>query len=206
MKSPHDPLLIPSICSQIEQHGYVVIDQPFSETLISGLLALLMQSKPDEFQPAGIGRAGDYQNNTDIRRDQIMWLNDNSTQAEPYLNWIEKLRLALNERFYLGLNEYECMFAHYPKHAFYRKHLDAFKQQKTNRNRKLSTILYLNQDWQNEDGGELLLYQHETEQAFKKISPQLGRLVIFLSEEFPHEVLPAKRSRYSLTGWFRTMT
>lgn len=31
----------------------------------------------------------------------------------------------------------------------------------------------------------------------------LGTLVVFLSEEFEHEVLPAKRDRYSIAGWFR---
>jgi len=31
----------------------------------------------------------------------------------------------------------------------------------------------------------------------------LNRLVIFLSEEFPHEVLPANTHRYSIAGWFR---
>lgn len=27
--------------------------------------------------------------------------------------------------------------------------------------------------------------------------------MLFLSEEFPHEVLPASRERYSIAGWFR---
>jgi Rps23 Pro-64 3,4-dihydroxylase Tpa1-like proline 4-hydroxylase len=36
------------------------------------------------------------------------------------------------------------------------------------------------------------------------ILPMAGRLVLFLSGEFWHEVRPAKRPRMSLTGWFRT--
>ena len=28
-------------------------------------------------------------------------------------------------------------------------------------------------------------------------------VVMFLSEEIPHEVKPAQRDRYSVTGWFR---
>jgi len=31
----------------------------------------------------------------------------------------------------------------------------------------------------------------------------MWKMVLFLSEEFPHEVLPAMCSRYSLTAWFR---
>lgn len=35
------------------------------------------------------------------------------------------------------------------------------------------------------------------------MAPTFGTMVIFLSNEFPHEVLPPRCSRYSLTGWFR---
>ncbi|WP_338057695.1 2OG-Fe(II) oxygenase [Shewanella japonica] len=34
------------------------------------------------------------------------------------------------------------------------------------------------------------------------VTPSLGTIVVFLSEEFPHEVLPAKLDRYSIAGWF----
>lgn len=33
--------------------------------------------------------------------------------------------------------------------------------------------------------------------------PLAGRLVCFLSGDFPHEVLPARRERLSITGWFK---
>ncbi|MFT6394425.1 MAG: SM-20-related protein [Methylophilaceae bacterium] len=36
------------------------------------------------------------------------------------------------------------------------------------------------------------------------ILPKSGRIVLFLSAKFWHEVLPATRERLSLTGWFRT--
>jgi SM-20-related protein len=35
------------------------------------------------------------------------------------------------------------------------------------------------------------------------VQPTGGCLVVFLSGEVPHEVLPATRERLSLTGWFR---
>jgi SM-20-related protein len=35
------------------------------------------------------------------------------------------------------------------------------------------------------------------------VPPKNGTLVLFLSEEFPHEVLVAKKTRYSIAGWFR---
>ncbi len=202
MSTYPDPQQLNFICSQIEQQGYVVIDQAVPEKLSGLLLDRLKAAGPDAFEYAGIGRKQDFQTNENIRSDQILWLDDNLPEAQSYLAWIEQLRLVLNRRFYLGLIEYECMFAHYAAGAFYKKHLDAFRGSQSS-NRKVSTILYLNRDWQTTDGGELLLYREDQQQPFLKVLPELGKLVIFLSEEFPHEVLPARKSRFSLTGWFR---
>jgi SM-20-related protein len=38
------------------------------------------------------------------------------------------------------------------------------------------------------------------------VIPNVGTVVVFLSEEFPHEVLPALRDRYAIAGWFRLNT
>ena len=35
------------------------------------------------------------------------------------------------------------------------------------------------------------------------VLPEAGTLVVFLSADLPHEVLPATRERLSLTGWLR---
>ncbi|MNF18077.1 hypothetical protein D3C80_2219580 [compost metagenome] len=35
------------------------------------------------------------------------------------------------------------------------------------------------------------------------VMPTGGCLVVFLSGDVPHEVLPASRDRLSITGWFR---
>jgi SM-20-related protein len=38
------------------------------------------------------------------------------------------------------------------------------------------------------------------------VTPELGTVVLFLSEEIPHEVLPAHRNRLGVAGWFRVNT
>jgi len=118
---------------------------------------------------------------------------------------MEGLRLGLNRRLFMGLFDYESHFAHYPIGAFYKKHRDAFAGQSGNRqpNRVLSTVLYLNSAWQPHEGGELLIYAEDGEAIIETVVPVYGRLVIFLSEKFPHEVLPATRERKSIAGWFR---
>ncbi len=52
-------------------------------------------------------------------------------------------------------------------------------------------------------GGELVLYDGAGEIELVRAAPECGKLVIFLSEDFPHEVLPAKQFRQSIAGWFR---
>ena len=53
------------------------------------------------------------------------------------------------------------------------------------------------------NSGELVIYENEEDLQGQKVLPKLATLVVFLSEEFPHEVLPAKKDRYSIAGWYR---
>lgn len=65
--------------------------------------------------------------------------------------------------------------------------------------RRLSCLLYLNQNWKPEDGGILRL------QPFLKpavdIEPIMDRLVIFYSERLLHRVLPSNNFRSMFTIW-----
>lgn len=155
---------------------------------------------PDAFHRAGIGRALDQTVNSFVRRDKISWIDDEAGLAEQWLNWTEDLRLYLNRRLFLGLFSFESHYALYRPGDFYKRHLDAFRGEA---NRILSVATYLNKGWLPEQGGELVIYHGDDE---LRVSPAFGTLVIFLSEEFPHEVLPATRDRFSVAGWFRLNT
>jgi len=123
-----------------------------------------------------------------------------------WLSWTQSLQAFLNRRLFLGLFSFESHFAHYAKGDFYKKHKDAFKGEG---NRVLSVVVYLNQYWSKQDGGELVIYpnQQSTSAVIDdhtvSVTPGFGTVVVFLSEEFPHEVLAAQRDRYSIAGWFR---
>ena len=154
----------------------------------------------DAMQRAGIGRDQDHQLNSDIRRDKIRWLRQSNAAEAAYLDWMDGLRQGINRRLFMGLFDYECHFAHYPAGAFYKQHLDAFKGRT---NRVLTTVFYLNDHWQKDQGGELLLYNDEGDRLLEQVLPETGTLLVFLSDRFPHEVLPTQRDRYSIAGWFR---
>ncbi|MEE4330319.1 MAG: 2OG-Fe(II) oxygenase [Wenzhouxiangella sp.] len=154
----------------------------------------------DQLHRAGVGRDLDFQVDSDIRRDRIVWLSRQRPVQADFLDGMEKLRLAFNRWLFLGLFEFEAHFAHYPPGGFYKRHLDSFRGAA---NRIISVVFYLNRGWQPGDGGELVLYSEDGNRELVRIEPRAGNLALFLSEEIPHEVLPAYTDRLSIAGWFR---
>ena len=158
----------------------------------------------EHFSQGDMRQAGvslERQVNTNIRSDFILWLDENElTPAQRvYFDVLEQLRQEVNAGLQLGIFEFEGHAALYPAGSFYQRHLDRFQ---SNNQRTLSCILYLNEHWQESDGGLLRLYLNETEH--RDIVPKGGLLVTFLSDRFWHEVLPANKERLSITGWFKT--
>jgi len=192
-------VLFERIASALVGPGFIILDQPLPASLIHGLIENL-QRQQAALQPAGVGRQGDYQRNQDIRGDAIQWLEPGDPAVTEFLCWMDKLRLAINQRLFLGLFDYESHYAVYEPGAFYQKHRDAFKGSP---GRKLSTVLYLNPEWPVVAGGELVLYDEAGANELIRLAPECGKLILFLSEDFPHEVLPATQSRQSIAGWFR---
>lgn len=199
LTGPTEPLL-DRIADALVERGYLILQDALDSALTQALFRRIQQLDEAHFQRAGVGREQDLHLNSTVRRDQIRWLEYDDTAESAYLDWMTRLREGLNRRLFMGLFDYECHFAHYAPGAFYKRHLDAFRG-KTNR--LLTTVFYLNADWQPSNGGELLIYPEQGEEALERVMPRAGTLVIFLSDRFPHEVLPARADRYSIAGWFR---
>ncbi|AUF94373.1 2OG-Fe(II) oxygenase [Pseudomonas shirazensis] len=168
--------------------------------LVSALAAECRRRAGDgQLNPAGVGRGGTLEVREAIRGDHIRWLEPGESSAcDRYLDTMDALRQAINQGLFIGLEDYECHFALYPPGAFYRRHLDRFRDDDR---RAVSAVIYLNQDWQPGDGGELRMFLDD--QRVHDVAPTAGTLVVFLSGDVPHEVLAAGRERLSLTGWFR---
>lgn len=193
-----------AIVDALAQQGWCVMPGFIPDADIDRLRSLARQQHAAEsYRPAGIGKGGNHAVNREIRSDLICWIDpDDGDYRELCGERFEKLRLAVNEQMYLCLFDLETHFALYRPGAFYGRHLDQFHR---GGRRKLTVILYLNREWQPEDGGELLLYtDRDPASAPVRVLPHGGTLVCFMSELFPHEVLPARRDRLSLTGWYRT--
>ncbi len=153
------------------------------------------------FRGAKIGLNVASHKNETIRTDEILWLEDNehNPAIQIFLAQIQRLVQILNQSLFLGLNEFETHFANYQPGTYYKKHIDQFAAQKT---RKISFVYYLNQDWQDEYGGALKIYNKE-EQLIQQVAPVENRFICFNSD-LPHEVAVTHQPRYSITGWMKT--
>lgn len=203
--TPFDPeyfseVLRINIGDDLTDHGWSQQNFFLTEELTIALAAechLLNDS--GDMKLAGVGRGIDLTVRPTMRSDQIAWLKaGQSTACDRYLQIMENLRVALNRTLFLGLDEYESHFAFYVPGASYVKHLDRFRDDDS---RTVSVVIYLNPDWLPAQGGALRL--HPDGKCSEDITPTGSRLVLFMSADMLHEVLPATRDRMSLAGWFR---
>ena len=196
-------ILFERIAADIREKGYSINPAALPVALSDALMQHLSGMQDSKFTDAGIGRGSQHIYNGFVRTDEICWITGESDAGRRWLNWTSGLQTYLNRRLFLGLFSFESHFAHYAPGDYYRRHYDAFRGES---NRVLSVVVYLNPGWSHEDEGELVLYSDDHDHDGLKVTPGLGTVVVFLSEEFPHEVLPAMRDRYSIAGWFRINT
>lgn len=190
-----DPLL-----DDLAEQGWAIVANALPADLT---LELAQECRAREnqgaLQPAGVGRGSAHGVQEGVRGDHIQWLEPGQCAAgDRYLGMLDDLRGQLNQALYLGLEDYEGHFALYPPGTFYQKHLDRFRDDDR---RAVSAVFYLNSDWQPEQGGALRLYLADGREL--DVLPEAGTLVLFLSADLAHAVLPATRERLSLTGWLR---
>ena len=153
----------------------------------------------NQFKNAGIGNDNVFLKDKLIRSDKIYWLDrsHNDVHENRFFDLMDSFILFLNRECYTGITGYEFHYALYEKGSFYKRHIDQFQN---NKSRAFSMIMYLNADWQPEDGGELCIYHADSEQI---ISPINGKCVFFKSSELAHEVMVTHQPRLSITGWLK---
>ena len=198
-----DAGLFERIAVDIQDKGYSIKRNALPLALSDELLKHVNHLGDDEFEEARIGRDQRLMQNHFVRRNEICWITGESHAEREWMQWTHRLQVYLNRRLLLGLFSFESHFSHYAVGDFYKRHMDAHKG---DANRILSVIVYLNPDWLPENAGELVLYADNKDQVGINVTPSFGTIVVFLSEEFPHEVLPTQRDRHAIAGWYRVNT
>jgi SM-20-related protein len=187
------------ISKKISDLGYCVIPAFLTPTLTAALAVDLdhLYDK-NKFRDAAVGQGTDRKKMDVVRRDQICWLDSafpNEVQNS-LLGKMEGLRQELNEQLLLGLFNFEMLYSVYHPGAFYKRHRDVFQNDDS---RMISTVLYLNENWEPNDGGELVIYGANDVPI--DVRPVGGTLVCFLSS-LDHEVRATFKLRKSCAGWF----
>jgi SM-20-related protein len=200
LRLPSEPDAALALALNVHGHGVVPDFLPEAEWRALAREARTLRAR-GAFRHAGIGRGASFRLAPEVRDDAVLWIDPEApTRAQRrWLERVERLRRALNERLFLGLFGYEGHLACFRAGASYRTHLDRFADAS---HRIVSLVLYLNDAWDPDDGGALRLYQGAPDEApWLDVAPRGGTLVAFLSGDLHHEVLPAARDRWSLVGW-----
>lgn len=186
------------IADGLADHGYAVVPGFLSPSEVRDIVNLNeFKDHAGSFKKAGIGKNQQKQINEAIRGDYIRWIEKTTAPPElsVYLDRLQELMAFLNRTLFLSLKDFEIHMTVYPTGTFYKRHIDQFRKDD---HRILSVICYLNDNWRDEDGGQLRLF---LDNGHHDILPTAGTLVCFRSDQIEHEVLRANRTRLSLTGW-----
>ena len=190
-----------TLLSSFIENKVGIAEDFLSEALSLKLKANLLALYGDQqMQSAGTGGNKHVHYDQLFRSDVIYWL-DREHQNEhenSFFDLMDEFIIYLNETCYTGITGYEFHYALYEKGSFYKKHLDQFQN---NDSRKYSMIMYLNNEWEEGDGGELCIHHHD---HIENISPVSGKTVFFKSSELEHEVLISNKPRMSITGWLKS--
>lgn len=189
------------VLDDLARRRWVLIENAFDAQFAQALAEAVPWEGRDSalFHQAAIGQQAKQQVIREIRSDFIHWLDrkDPAPVIQYFWQQVDSMMERFRRAFFLPLNYYEGHIAVYPPGAFYKKHLDQFERTSY---RQITLILYLNEHWQEQDGGALRIY--EPDGSYVDVLPLLGRAVLMQSAEVWHEVLPTQRTRKSLTGWF----
>lgn len=147
-----------------------------------------------------------------IRSDRVIWIDGCENGCEEINNLIQTLCSVITNSSRLSLysnngldkivisKRTKAHVACYPGNGTrYIKHVD----NPNGDGRVITSIYYLNKDWNTErDGGLLRMFPAGINEV-ANIEPLFDRVLFFWSDRRnPHEVLPAYRDRFAITVWY----
>jgi len=226
------PSLNDESIANLNDSGYVVLPNYLSPDLVSNLLKDVEGIRASgRFKTAKIGQDFSNKLNTEVRVAETCFigrsksdLGDSAARMALY-DSLDRIREGLSGNLRLdeiddggdllrcapaldpGLDE--LLYARYPRGGFYRRHRDAIDGSASVL-RCYSLLLYLNEEWTEKDGGQLRMHfdgfddevPEGGEEDYLDVEPRGGTLVIFKSDQVPHEVLDTWAQRTAIVGWY----
>lgn len=185
---------------ELHTHRFVVVDGVLNASQVLALRhecelidrAGLMRSDPDDLCNP-LSRSLDIQFASAEPRLPI-----ESPHLREALRCVRGLAQLCEQKLQMQLRVPQTMMLScYGPGAYYRRHMDSYDGKDIPR--KVTILLYPNPEWNPEEGGQLRAWPPGGKVV--DCPPLGGRLVIFLAQEVPHEVLESRKDRYCLTLW-----
>lgn len=188
-----------SMSDQLSELGVFILDNAFNEATLRSLM-IYYQNHVDNLRPAGIGQKSSTVVDQHLRSDHIYWVDENHESLKAFNEMIRSVTNRLKQELFLPIRRTETQMALYQEGSFYTRHQDRHKNTDY---RWITLVLYLNEGWMPNDGGQLSIYFNESKkEKVMTIEPLMNRIVIFKSE-LEHEVHLSFKDRMSYTTWFR---
>ena len=222
-------VVLPDVCDHLRAHGYAVVDGALDSVfLANGSVASVLReeilSLADPLPGASSGArssamrpnatvlvGGDGATTTRLEKANIFEAEAHALAPER-LATVPTLRAVAEDRSMLTLLNV-MLPASDPTAALHFQAVKAqinagdgacfpmhFDSDATLDARKITALTYLNPDWTEGDGGELVLYPFPAPPV--KIAPLAGRVVLFSAVDTLHRVLPSAKRRVCFTTWF----
>lgn len=203
-----DPLTLADTYQHAEPFPHIVIDNLFDDDLLRQVLAVF--PKPEDmpwrkFDSDTEKKLGYWHTNTVA---QVIWNFLQAMNAPPMLEFLEQLTGIdglIPDPYFGGAGLHQILPG-----GFLKVHVDFNIHPKLKLDRRLNMLIYLNEDWQDEWGGHLELWDKDISRCYEKIMPVFNRTVIFNTTDFsyhghPHPLqCPEGQSRKSLSFYYYT--
>eukprot|EP00750_Incisomonas_marina_P001545 INCI11317.2.p1 GENE.INCI11317.2~~INCI11317.2.p1 ORF type:complete len:738 (-),score=111.26 INCI11317.2:389-2602(-) len=222
------------VAQELQIHGFCIIDNFLPPKIASAVLQESLLIKRNYLTSVAAGQSS--QDLIHIRSDVTFDVDplvdpnksfdsagiDDGTCSLPLLSLVARILqfplahsigMACGEKFFARERP---QFAIYPgRGSFYVEHFDNPKlyDEARDNGRRLTAVFYLNRKWDPVHGGALRVDGRRRRgggtmqnSGVVEVFPEHNRLVLFWSDEIPHEVLPAYASRSALTVWLNRGT
>lgn len=200
-------------------------NQPFPHTVIEGMVPLAFLQKVVAELPEGIDERGCAVGATNCYLDPLQKRKTEIASEDHMKPYTRKVFAAMRSRPFIeflekltGIDElhpdpgYEGSGVHLTgTGGFLKVHADFNHLSLSPKwHRRVNTFIYLNEDWPDEFGGHLELWNRDLTSCVQRIKPDFGRFVAFSTTDFSYHghpspmKIPTNRSRRSIAMYYYT--